>query len=169
MFSISEYLGGFLRLQLPHIVSLLCNTLIQARRGGGGGRGSSSRRYRSGRGHPWLVILTSQFLKLHFESEELLHSYFNLVLLPSTNHLIVDGVKNSILHAWKQLDMHENDGGALTMPDKSLGHETFERMVLSQNTEWTQTKVWKWQEATVMEERVGGPTAGDVKSEQANM
>lgn len=99
MFSISEYLGGFLRLQLPHIVSLLCNTLIQARRGGGGGRGSSSRRYRSGRGHPWLVILTSQFLKLHLESEELLHSYFNLVLLPSTNHLIVDGVKNSILHA----------------------------------------------------------------------
>lgn len=65
--------------------------------------------------------------------------------------------------------MHENDGGALTMPDKSLGHETCERMVLSQNTEWTQTKVWKWQEATVMEERVGGPTAGDVKSEQANM
>lgn len=99
MFSVSEYLGGFLRLQFPHILSLLCNTLIQARSGRNGGRGSSGRRYRRGRGHSRLVILTSQFLKLHLESEELLHSYVNLVLLPSTNHLIVDGVKNSILHA----------------------------------------------------------------------
>lgn len=96
----TEYLGGFLRLQFPHNLPLLCNALIQARRtrrrggrgrGGAGGSSSCSSRSRGcrfGRGHPWFVVLTGQLFKLRLESEELLHSYINLVLVPSTNQFL---------------------------------------------------------------------------------
>lgn len=87
----SGYLGGFLRLQFPHDLALLCNTLIKVRRRGRVGCRWGSRGGGGGRGHPWFVLLTGQLFKLCLQSEELLHCTINLVLVPSTNQLVVAG------------------------------------------------------------------------------
>lgn len=108
VYSISVYLGSFFSLQLPNNLSLLCNTLIQAWRGGRRWRGGWRRRGRDSWGHPWFVLLTSQLFKLCLQSKQLLDGSIKLVLVPLREQFLLGGGNGSIWWAC-QWQWNDND------------------------------------------------------------